>query len=86
MRIDLFFVIEDLSVGFTGRWNSLLYLDRCVLWLRRPRLATAVFTWGAGTPIRTLSGLRNLSGFALHFRECSSDEFTIHVIITSKNQ
>jgi hypothetical protein len=40
---------------------------------------------GAGTPIRTLSGLRNFSGFAFHFRERGSNEFTIHLIITSKN-
>ena len=28
VSVDLFFVIEDLGIGFTGRWNSLLYLDR----------------------------------------------------------
>ena len=28
VSIDLFLVVEDLSIGFTGRWNSLLYLDR----------------------------------------------------------
>src|SRR5689334_23781082 len=84
VSIDLFLVIEDLGIGFTGRWNSFLHLDRHVLWLGCTS-RTVVFVCGAGTPIRTLSGLRNLSGFALHFRECGSDEFTIHVIITSKN-
>jgi hypothetical protein len=40
---------------------------------------------GARAPIRTLSGLRIFSGFAFHFRERGSNEFTIHVTITSKN-
>jgi hypothetical protein len=31
MRIDLFLVIKDLRVGFVGRRNSLLDLDRRVL-------------------------------------------------------
>jgi hypothetical protein len=46
---------------------------------------TTTINCGAGTPIRTLSGLRNFSGFAFHFRERGSNEFTIHLIITSKN-
>lgn len=82
MRIDLFLVIKDLRISFVGRRNSFLDLNRSVL-LRGTRVAT--FVCGAGAPIRTLSGLRNFSGFALYLRECGSDEFTIHVIITSKN-
>jgi hypothetical protein len=82
MSVDLFLVIKDLRIGFVGRRNSFLDLDRRML-LRSTLLATVIC--GAGTPIRTLSGLRNFSGFAFHFRECGSDEFTIHLIITSKN-
>jgi hypothetical protein len=36
------------------------------------------------TAISTLSGLRNFTGLALYFRECSSYEFTIHLLLTSK--
>src|SRR3982751_3932158 len=85
MRVDLFLVIKDLGVGFAGRRNSFLNLDRRVLRLLSGSLLATIVR-GAGTPIRTLSGLRKFSGFAFHFRECGSDEFTIHLIITSKNQ
>jgi hypothetical protein len=55
-----------------------------LLWLSGASLTTTI-TCGAGTPIRTLSGLRNFPGFAFHLRERGSNEFTIHLIITSKN-
>ena len=84
MRIDLFLVIKDLGVSFRGRRNSFLYLYRRVLWLLLRSSLLAAIVSGARAPIRTLSGLRNFSGFALYFRECSSDEFAIHLIITSK--
>ena len=33
MRVDLFLVVKDLRVGFVGRWDSLLNLDRCMCML-----------------------------------------------------
>jgi hypothetical protein len=37
MSVDLFLVVKDLGVGFTGRWNSLLDLDGSVLLSRACR-------------------------------------------------
>src|SRR6185436_18123964 len=84
VSVNLLLVIKDLRVGFAGRGNSFLNLDGNVLLDGALALLTTVVR-SAGTSIRTLSGLRNLSGFAFDFRECGSDEFTIHLIITSKN-
>jgi len=69
------------------RWSHSAAELACVPGLRRPverRVRVAAFLHWMGA-IGTFSGLRNFAGFALHFRECSSNEFTIHLIITSKN-
>src|SRR6185503_1227792 len=41
VSIDLFLVVENLRIGFVGRWNSLLDLDRSML-LRGTCLAAIV--------------------------------------------
>jgi len=82
MSVDLLFVIKDFGVGFIGRRNSFAYLNCGLL---SGALLTS-FILDAGAAVGTLSGLRKFSGFALNFRECCSDEFTVHLIITSKNR
>src|SRR5262249_47688306 len=81
--VNLFLVVEDFGACLRGRRNALPYLHRRRL--RGALLSGTAVTAGAAlqTSVGTLSGLRNLTGFTFNFRDCGSNEFTIHLLLTS---
>src|SRR6185436_10047591 len=98
MGVDLFFVIEQLGIGFHWRRRSLPHLD-CGL-LRgassvsasiSPGVSTSISAAFAARPamrtaVRALPHLRHVPGLAFDLGKRGPDQFTIaHLFLTSKN-